>query len=553
MASISATSNNELSTMAQHAGAKDLPEELARQLEGWFGLRFAIVDGDSGEALLADDEQPCADWGLRAELCRAVARARRPEIVAEEAPFFVLAIPFEAGNETAWVAVATILSRPIESDAEIQRASSIVGSDLAQVAGWSAQQPIWPVAMIEPIARLAMERWNTGRRVSRFMREIDGLSEQISLTYEEISLVYRLTQNLKLSRTSEDLGRLALCWLEDVVSAEGFALWLTPPSGTTQFGTDQPLAPVLLTHGDCPVDDAAIGRLLLHFGLDGHQQPLVANRPLTGKPDWPFPEIHELILVPLCEGDNLFGWLGAFNFAGQGEFGSVEANLMSTVASILGIHGGNAELYRQQAELLAGVIRALSSAIDAKDTYTCGHSDRVARIATSIGRELGLDSDTLRTLYLGGLLHDVGKIGVKDEVLSKPGRLTDEEFEHIKAHPEIGYRILRDLKKLDDVLPIVHHHHESWNGRGYPDGLAGGDIPFLARLVAVADAFDAMASDRPYRKGMDDQKLDGIFQGGAGTQWDPEIVAAMFRIRETVGDIAREISDQPVLELTHLP
>ena len=108
------------------------------------------------------------------------------------------------------------------------------------------------------------------------------------------------------------------------------------------------------------------------------------------------------------------------------------------------------------------------------------------------------------------------------------------------------------MKKLGDVLPIVRHHHESWDGRGYPSGLGGHAIPFLARLVAVADAFDAMASDRPYRRGMDDDKLDTIFQKGSGIQWDPEIVAAMFRVRKTVGDIAREITADPVPELAGL-
>jgi HD-GYP domain-containing protein (c-di-GMP phosphodiesterase class II) len=137
----------------------------------------------------------------------------------------------------------------------------------------------------------------------------------------------------------------------------------------------------------------------------------------------------------------------------------------------------------------------------------------------------------------------VGKIGIDDNVLRKPGKLTDAEYEHIKSHVEIGYRILRGLKKMGHVLPIVLHHHESWDGKGYPYGLTGTNIPYLARIVAVADAFDAMSSDRPYRKGMPDDKLDAIFQAGAGKQWDPDVVAAFFRAREDIRKITNHNPD----------
>jgi putative nucleotidyltransferase with HDIG domain len=181
----------------------------------------------------------------------------------------------------------------------------------------------------------------------------------------------------------------------------------------------------------------------------------------------------------------------------------------------------------------------MSSAIDAKDPYTRGHSDRVARVSVRLAEEMGCDEEVIRTLYLGGLLHDVGKIGIDDGVLRKPGKLTDAEYDHIKTHAEIGYRILRGLRKMGHVLPIVLHHHESWDGKGYPFGLTAQNIPFLARIVAVADAFDAMSSDRPYRQGMEDEKLDAIFRAGAGKQWDPDVVAAFFSARDDVRTISR--------------
>jgi HD-GYP domain-containing protein (c-di-GMP phosphodiesterase class II) len=143
---------------------------------------------------------------------------------------------------------------------------------------------------------------------------------------------------------------------------------------------------------------------------------------------------------------------------------------------------------------------------------------------------------------LSGLLHDIGKIGINDAVLRKPGKLSESEYEHIKQHVEIGHRILVDLKKLDDVLPVVLHHHESWDGQGYPRQLASEGIPQQARIVAVADAYDAMGSDRPYRKGLPDDKIDEIFHEGAGKQWDPVVVAAFFRARDDLREIVSRSS-----------
>ena len=236
----------------------------------------------------------------------------------------------------------------------------------------------------------------------------------------------------------------------------------------------------------------------------------------------------------------MFGWLGAINHVEGGQFSSIEASLLSSVAAILGIHGGNIELYRQQSELLAGIIRALTSAIDAKDPYTCGHSDRVAKVAVRLAKELGCDEKTLNTLYLAGLLHDIGKIGVDDNVLRKADKLNEDEYTHIKQHVQIGHRILNDLAKLEDVLPVVLYHHEAWDGGGYPHKLDAERIPLPARIVAVADAFDAMSSDRPYRKGMPDETVDRILRAGAGKQWDPKVIDAYFRARDDIRRICRE-------------
>jgi HD-GYP domain-containing protein (c-di-GMP phosphodiesterase class II) len=292
--------------------------------------------------------------------------------------------------------------------------------------------------------------------------------------------------------------------------------------------------------GDFPLDGDQLSELIEHLGLTAGAGPYVANTNVTEADAWRFPGIRQLIITPMAEGERVFGWLAAVNHEDGFEFGTVEASLLNSVSAILGIHSANHELYRQQSEFLASVVRALTSAIDAKDPYTCGHSDRVARVAVRLAKELEVDEGTMGTLYMAGLLHDIGKIGIDDGVLRKPGRLTDAEYEHIKLHPELGYRILADIRQLANVLPVVLHHHEQWDGRGYPHGLAGEKIPLLARIAAVADAYDAMSSDRPYRKGMPQEKVESIFRAGAGQQWDARVVDAFFA---ALGDI-REISSR---------
>jgi HD-GYP domain-containing protein (c-di-GMP phosphodiesterase class II) len=162
---------------------------------------------------------------------------------------------------------------------------------------------------------------------------------------------------------------------------------------------------------------------------------------------------------------------------------------------------------------------------------------------------LGLSANERGDLYLCGLLHDVGKIGVKDAVLQKPGPLTPEEFGEIRQHVRIGVQILSDLKKLHHLLPGVAHHHENYDGTGYPEGLAGEEIPRIARILAVADAFDAMSSTRPYRRRLAAEQIDRIFRDGSGSQWDPSIVDALFACRSQVERIRQKGLGDSVMQV----
>ena len=208
-----------------------------------------------------------------------------------------------------------------------------------------------------------------------------------------------------------------------------------------------------------------------------------------------------------------------------------EVERMQYIASLIETQLANAKIYADLKELLFGIIRALTAAIDAKDPYTSGHSERVARVAVRIAEELRMPASKRSDLYVAGLLHDVGKIGIDDDVLKKAGPLTPDEYRRIQAHVEIGVTILKDLKKLHHILPGVRHHHESYDGTGYPDGLSGENIPFEARILAVADSFDAMSSNRPYRKRLSLMQIDEILRKGRGHQWDPDVIDALFKCR----------------------
>lgn len=189
-------------------------------------------------------------------------------------------------------------------------------------------------------------------------------------------------------------------------------------------------------------------------------------------------------------------------------------------------------------------IQMLRYTVEAKDTYTRGHSDRVSKYSVLIGKKLGLSPEDLKTLEIGGLFHDIGKIGISDAILCKESKLTDEEYSEIKNHPSIGVQILSNATIFHDIIPIVLYHHEKYNGCGYPKRLAGEEIPYLARIVAIADAFDAMTSRRSYRNELDLNYVKEEITRCSGTQFDPEIAKAFLDILDNNLDEIIEIKNE---------
>ena len=205
------------------------------------------------------------------------------------------------------------------------------------------------------------------------------------------------------------------------------------------------------------------------------------------------------------------------------------------IADRVAVAVANARLVEDLKRTHTGTLAALARAIDAKSHWTAGHSERVTNMALRIAMAMGLPAPDLDILWRGGLLHDIGKIGIDSDILDKPGRLTPEETAHVREHVEIGRRILEPIPGFRDCLPVVMHHHEKFDGTGYPYALAGEDISLHGRIFAVADCFDAIVSDRPYRPSLGTGRAIELIREGAGTHFDPRIVEVFLRITSSDG------------------
>jgi response regulator RpfG family c-di-GMP phosphodiesterase len=239
---------------------------------------------------------------------------------------------------------------------------------------------------------------------------------------------------------------------------------------------------------------------------------------------------YSVVIAPLVLPFRTIGAIALIRETEEDLYQVSELQLLSVFASHVASSIQNAHMYGKMRDLNMDVIRSYSRAVEAKDIYTRGHSELVARYARKLGRRLGLNGQELDNLYMAGILHDIGKIGIPDNILNKPSLLTGEEYEVMKTHPAVGHAILSKIGTLKPILPIVYHHHERFDGKGYPMGLSGEAIPRDARIVAVVDSYEAMTSDRAYREALPLQTVREIFQQGAGKQWDGEMVASWLEL-----------------------
>jgi len=396
--------------------------------------------------------------------------------------------------------------------------------------------------LAENVTFLLSENSRLQEELRQAREDLDVCAAQIGNDYEELALLRTLAEYLDVSEFNHSAWHVAktvLPLLASVVQAESLVLVEARRENdeTAEVSVGRPAMWV----GPVRLDDDTCRRFIERYRQEAVGQPLVLNHVERLPEASEFPGVRKFLLVSVAKATRTFGWLLAINHAHQGgdpsenplwelsqfEFGSVEAGLLCAIASMLGTHAHNIELFREKEALLIGIVRAMVSAIDAKDPYTCGHSERVGLVGRFLGKQLGLDEEECERVYLAGLLHDLVKLGVPDSVLRKPGPLSEEETRQLQVHPERGWAILRDLDQLQHLVPGILCHHERFDGRGYPDGLAGEEIPRIARVLAVADSYDAMVSNRPYRQGMPHEKVEKILRDGSGTQWDPEIVDAL--------------------------
>ena len=239
--------------------------------------------------------------------------------------------------------------------------------------------------------------------------------------------------------------------------------------------------------------------------------------------------IKSFLVLPMFRHGALSGVI-SLGYVVMPELGEEDLVQARQLADQVAVALSNAHLIEELNQLSWGTLKALARTIDAKSPWTAGHSERVTEMAMAIARELDLDDEQLDILHRGGLLHDIGKIGVPASVLNKAGPLNEDEWHIMKQHPEIGARILSPIAAFSDALPIVLYHHEKLDGTGYPEGLAGDDIPYLARVLAVADVWDALTSERPYRSGMTHAQTIGMIEQDSGTHFDPVVVQAFLAV-----------------------
>ena len=362
-------------------------------------------------------------------------------------------------------------------------------------------------------------------RFCALQKEVDTLSSELASSYEELSLIYRVSGGMKVNRGPGEFFQHACIDVMRVLDVQGMGVVL-------RAGMDDHAAPTFFGNLSLPRHTRERLNETLMRRIDVQKSAIVINDVFRSVDfAWIAPIAGSILAMPLQREDHVLGCLFCLNKNG-GEFNTIDSKLLGSIANECAIYLENSVLFQDARNLMMGLIRSMVSAVDAKDAYTCGHSERVALVARELAMIAGMPEQIIDEIYMAGLLHDVGKIGVPEAVLKKPGKLTPEEFEQMKQHPEIGAHILRDVQQLEKIIPGVLHHHERWDGKGYPRKLAGSDIPLAGRILCLADCFDAMTSNRTYRPALPFDVALREIKNGAGTQFDPELAEVFLRIGE---------------------
>ena len=370
-------------------------------------------------------------------------------------------------------------------------------------------------------------------------------ADLLASTQKYLTTLHKVSDILSRASSVEALFDSILSAILEVSGGDRAAILMRPPEGT---GNDVDMVAVRTKDGGS-TGAVTLSRTVvndvLEKGISAFTDDALADERYIGGESIVRQRIRSVMCAPMRTTDQILGVLYVDSHEAR-EFSEAELELLAAVGNQAGIALHRAKLMAEVERLFLDVMKAIASIIDAKDGYTHKHSERVAAFGVRLAGHLGFDADGRSVVELSGLLHDVGKIGVPDAILNKPGKLTDSEFKEMRLHPLHGARILSNIQsqKVVNLLPGVKYHHERWDGKGYPEGLAGEEIPLLGRLLGVADFLDALTSDRSYRKGLPLEEALQMVKDLAGQAFDPVVVKAAVELHEK-GELALPSTPNP--------
>ncbi len=346
-------------------------------------------------------------------------------------------------------------------------------------------------------------------------KRLEKLTKQLQEKVDDLRILNKIISEFAEIGSTKDVFRRLVDMATEISPADMSKFYVINRSVNKPFETT-----VYPESSLTDSDQSLFEELLMNITADGVPFLVSENRGVKGLSE----DILSFMCIPLKIRDKIFGVLTAYVIKGSVMFSEKDLYYLSVMVQNAAQAIENLALYENIYENLFATLYGFVSVLNARDSYTQQHSNRVTDISTVVGRELGCTAEEIDILNVAGRLHDIGKIGIRDEILLKPDKLTKEEFEKIKEHPSIGASIIKNLGFWNRELDIIKCHHEKYDGTGYPDGLKGDDIPLLSRILSIADVYDALASDRPYRNRMDEKSILEYLQQGSGTQFDPKVV-----------------------------
>ncbi len=364
--------------------------------------------------------------------------------------------------------------------------------------------------------------------------QLAKLNRELKYKVDELNILNKIMRSFTVISKSFDVFKCLVDMAVEITHADESKFYIIDTAAERSFEVvasftgqkttgNQETADV---NSPCSNTDSVTDRLIMDVALDKIPLLINENQETIGLPAG----LLSFMIAPITIRNKIFGVLTASVKNCKTKFTEQALYYLTFMTRTAAYAIENLALYENVYENLVQVLEAFVKAQEAKDPYTEQHSYRVTLVAAAIAKEMGCTAEELDIINVAGRLHDVGKIGIRDEILLKPGRLTNEEFEHIKKHPVIGADIVGKVGLWDREQEIIKYHHERFDGSGYPCGKKAGEIPLLARILSVADVYDAMASDRIYRKRMEEEKILKIINGGAGTQFDPDAVNIFMKL-----------------------